>query len=161
METKEIDLNVRDCWDSTPLYYACHCGHKATVEYLLANGARCESNTFDGERCLYGALTDEIKRLLQDSKLLGSVKKRDEFDEFCEVGKKKRELTAGFNRENFSAENAEVRGVFGHHSDNWGTELQAAPLRSCGPMSLLQGNVADEVEGTGRGAEGEGEREGV
>ena len=26
-EHKELDVNVRDKWDSTPLYYACLCGH--------------------------------------------------------------------------------------------------------------------------------------
>jgi ankyrin repeat/BTB/POZ domain-containing protein 1 len=87
VEKKEVDLNIRDCWDSTPLYYACHCGHRNVVEYLLSNGSRCEANTFDGERCLYGALTNEIKKLLVDSKLVNNTsnKKRDNFDEFCEV----------------------------------------------------------------------------
>ena len=34
-EHKEVELNMRDVWDSTPLYYACLCGHKELVEYLL------------------------------------------------------------------------------------------------------------------------------
>ncbi|CAL8084175.1 unnamed protein product [Orchesella dallaii] len=85
VEKKEIDLNIRDCWDSTPLYYACHCGHLEVVRYLLANGARCEENTFDGERCLYGALTNEIKRILLESKIANmGTQRRDDFDEFCE-----------------------------------------------------------------------------
>lgn len=66
-------------------YYACHCGHIAVVEYLLAHGARCEENTFDGERCIYGALTSEIKCLLYKSKIASmNTWKRDDFDEFCE-----------------------------------------------------------------------------
>ena len=40
-EHKEVDVNVRDKWDSTPLYYACLCGHldlvsKKTREVLLS-----------------------------------------------------------------------------------------------------------------------------
>merc|ERR1712226_1458027 len=46
-EEKEINLNVRDKWDSTPLYYACLCGHAEVVSYLLENGARCDASTFD------------------------------------------------------------------------------------------------------------------
>ena len=34
-EEKDIDVNLRDKWDSTPLYYACLCGHQHIVEYLL------------------------------------------------------------------------------------------------------------------------------
>jgi ankyrin repeat/BTB/POZ domain-containing protein 1 len=52
-----MDMNVRDQWDSTPLYYACLCGHADIVAYLLSMGARCDAHTFDGERCIYGALT--------------------------------------------------------------------------------------------------------
>ena len=40
-EHKEVDVNVRDKWDSTPLYYACLCGHldlvsKKTREVFLS-----------------------------------------------------------------------------------------------------------------------------
>ncbi|KAG7252481.1 hypothetical protein CRUP_011207, partial [Coryphaenoides rupestris] len=42
-------------------YYACLCGHEELVQYLLAHGAKCEANTFDGERCLYGSLNDSIR----------------------------------------------------------------------------------------------------
>lgn len=68
VEESEIDLNTRDQWDSTPLYYACLCGHTDVVEYLLQKGSRCLENTFDGERCLYGALTDEIRCLVRNWK---------------------------------------------------------------------------------------------
>ena len=60
-EQKEVDLNIRDRWDSTPLYYACLCGHLDLVKYLLSRGAVCDASTFDGERCVYGALTNEIR----------------------------------------------------------------------------------------------------
>uniref|UniRef100_A0A672M9Y5 Ankyrin repeat and BTB/POZ domain-containing protein 1 n=1 Tax=Sinocyclocheilus grahami TaxID=75366 RepID=A0A672M9Y5_SINGR len=68
VEQRDVELNIRDKWDSTPLYYACLCGHEELVQYLLANGAKCEANTFDGERCLYGALSDPIRRLLKEYK---------------------------------------------------------------------------------------------
>jgi ankyrin repeat/BTB/POZ domain-containing protein 1 len=65
VEVEKVPLNRRDCWDSSPLYYSCLCGHKNLVTYLLENGARCEPNTFEAERCLYGALTDEIRSMLK------------------------------------------------------------------------------------------------
>ena len=83
MENKELDLNLRDKWDSTPLYYACLCGHLELVKYLLVNGAVCDSSTFDGERCVYGALTDAIRKLLLDHKMLTTVtKRREAYTEF-------------------------------------------------------------------------------
>ena len=82
-EEKEIHLNVRDKWDSTPLYYACLCGHTEVVAYLLENGARCHASTFDGERCIYGALTDQIRKMLNDhSVITARVKRREPFHEF-------------------------------------------------------------------------------
>ena len=82
LEKEELQLNVRDCWDSTPLYYACLCGHSEVVEYLLANGAKCEANTFDGERCLYGALTDQIRNIIKNYKVVQT--KRDQYEQFFE-----------------------------------------------------------------------------
>ena len=82
-EEKEVNLNVRDKWDSTPLYYACLCGHPDVVAYLLENGARCEASTFDGERCIYGALTNQIKKMLVNYSVISSrVKRREPFQEF-------------------------------------------------------------------------------
>lgn len=76
-------MNVRDKWDSTPLYYACLCGHAPIVGYLLENGARCDASTFDGERCIYGALTDQIKKMLVNFNVITSrVKRREPFHEF-------------------------------------------------------------------------------
>ncbi|KAK0398183.1 hypothetical protein QR680_002460 [Steinernema hermaphroditum] len=62
---KGISVNVRDRWDSTPLYYACLCGHKAIVKLLLQSGASCNADTYDGERCLHGALTLDIRKMLK------------------------------------------------------------------------------------------------
>ena len=53
------------------------------VKYLLLAGAVCDSNTFDGERCVYGALTDNIRKLLLDHKMLTTVtKRREAYTEF-------------------------------------------------------------------------------
>ncbi|KAK0052425.1 ankyrin repeat and BTB/POZ domain-containing protein 1 [Biomphalaria pfeifferi] len=83
VEIKEVEIDVRDKWDSTPLYYACLCGHRDIVEYLLEKGAKCEANTFDGERCLYGALTDEIRNLLKSYNVISSrTIRRDLYEEF-------------------------------------------------------------------------------
>ncbi|XP_054721945.1 ankyrin repeat and BTB/POZ domain-containing protein 1-like isoform X3 [Uloborus diversus] len=83
VEQKDVELNVRDKWDGTPLYYACLCGHYKVVHYLLQNGAKCDANTFDGERCLYGALTRKIKNLLRNLKVVTSkIMSRDHYSEF-------------------------------------------------------------------------------
>lgn len=53
------------------------------MEYLIGVGARCEANTFDGERCLYGALTDEIRKTLTQHNLITAhTIRRDAFSEF-------------------------------------------------------------------------------
>uniref|UniRef100_A0A8C9ZVU3 Ankyrin repeat and BTB domain containing 1 n=1 Tax=Sander lucioperca TaxID=283035 RepID=A0A8C9ZVU3_SANLU len=70
VEQRDVDLTVRDKWDSTPLYYACLCGHEELVQYLLASGAKCEANTFDGERCMYACLNESVRRLLKDYKCI-------------------------------------------------------------------------------------------
>ncbi|ODV91138.1 hypothetical protein CANCADRAFT_13168, partial [Tortispora caseinolytica NRRL Y-17796] len=59
-----IDVNIIDNFDYSPLILASLCGHIDVVRYLLENGAVCDRDTFQGERCLYGALTDEIRDLL-------------------------------------------------------------------------------------------------
>lgn len=76
------DINCKDQWDSTPLYYACLCGHIEIVQLLMSHGAKCSPATFEGERCLYGALTNEIKDLLVDaSQISAHLMLRDEFSE--------------------------------------------------------------------------------
>lgn len=83
VEQKEVEINIRDNWDSTPLYYACLCGHRSIVQFLLENGAKCEANTFDGERCLYGALTNEIRNLLKSFNVISTKTiRRDLYEEF-------------------------------------------------------------------------------
>lgn len=50
------------------------------LDYL---GARCQANTFDGERCRYGALTDTIRTLLKNYNVLTTrTVKRNTYDEF-------------------------------------------------------------------------------
>ncbi|XP_073087245.1 ankyrin repeat and BTB/POZ domain-containing protein 1 isoform X5 [Manis javanica] len=98
LEQRDVEVNVRDKWDSTPLYYACLCGHEELVLYLLANGARCEANTFDGERCLYGALSDTIRRALRDYKqVTASCRRRDYYDDFLQSSPLPRLLEQGIH----------------------------------------------------------------
>ncbi|CAB1424205.1 unnamed protein product [Pleuronectes platessa] len=86
VEQRDVELNVRDKWDSTPLYYACLCGHEELVEYLLASGAKCEANTFDGERCMYGSLSDSVRRQLKDYKCVSArTMQRDDFNYFLHM----------------------------------------------------------------------------
>lgn len=59
-----VNVNQIDEFDYSPLILASLCGHYEVVEYLLNNGAKCDRDTFQGERCLYGALTDAIRQLL-------------------------------------------------------------------------------------------------
>jgi len=83
VQQKEVELNIRDRWDSTPLYYACLCGHLELVKFLLSRGAVCDASTFDGERCVYGALTNEIRKLLLDHKMLTpTTMRREAYTEF-------------------------------------------------------------------------------
>ncbi|KAK7203076.1 hypothetical protein BZA70DRAFT_283778 [Myxozyma melibiosi] len=59
-----VDVNAIDEWDYTPLILASLCGHEAVVLYLLEHGAVADRDTFQGERCIYGALNDSIRKLL-------------------------------------------------------------------------------------------------
>ncbi|GAO51473.1 hypothetical protein G7K_5573-t1 [Saitoella complicata NRRL Y-17804] len=59
-----VDVNQVDEFDYSPLILASLCGHVTIVTYLLEHGARCDRDTFQGERCIYGALTDEIRGIL-------------------------------------------------------------------------------------------------
>ena len=50
---------------------------------IITLGAKCEANTFDGERCIYGALTLEIRNILRDHKVITSkLLQRNDYDEF-------------------------------------------------------------------------------
>ncbi|KAJ3322011.1 hypothetical protein HDU76_013975 [Blyttiomyces sp. JEL0837] len=73
VEVDEVPVNRRDKWDSTPLYYTALCGHIEVTQYLLHVGAHCDPNTFEGERCLYGALNDQIRNLLRSHRVTKAV----------------------------------------------------------------------------------------
>ncbi|KAF2741125.1 hypothetical protein EJ04DRAFT_548072 [Polyplosphaeria fusca] len=64
MISKGVNVNARDRYDYTPLILASLCGHFEVIQLLLENGALCERDTFQGERCLYNALNDRIRNLL-------------------------------------------------------------------------------------------------
>ncbi|TKX21467.1 BTB/POZ domain-containing protein 20 [Elsinoe australis] len=59
-----VNLNGSDSYNYSPLILASLCGHYEVVQHLLENGARCDRDTFQGERCLYNALNDRIRNLL-------------------------------------------------------------------------------------------------
>lgn len=59
-----VPVNCVDRYDYSPLILASLCGHIDVVKYLLEHGAILERDTFDGARCLYGALNDRIRNLL-------------------------------------------------------------------------------------------------
>ncbi|CAK9441952.1 uncharacterized protein LODBEIA_P57790 [Lodderomyces beijingensis] len=64
LSTPNLDLNQLDEFDYSPLILSSLCGHISIVELLLKRGAVCDRDTFQGARCVYGALTDEIRDLL-------------------------------------------------------------------------------------------------
>ena len=50
---------------------------------IAFTGAKCEANTFDGERCLYGSLTNSIRNMIRDYKqVTASTMRRDAYIEF-------------------------------------------------------------------------------
>ncbi|CAN3366145.1 hypothetical protein DICA2_E32418 [Diutina catenulata] len=64
LSTAGLDINQVDEWDYSPLILSSLCGHLPVVELLLSRGAVCDRDTFQGARCIYGALTDTIRDLL-------------------------------------------------------------------------------------------------
>ncbi|XP_059091726.1 ankyrin repeat and BTB/POZ domain-containing protein 1-like isoform X2 [Tigriopus californicus] len=145
MEEKEVNPNVRDRWDSTPLYYACLCGHFDLVLYLLESGARCDASTFDGERCIYGALTDEIRKTLRKYSVITSrVKRREEYQEFL-----RRLLDDGTESDvTFHVHNATTirahKGILGARSPYFGQQFLGR-WRHRGTISLRNSLVDGEA----------------
>lgn len=62
----------------------CHLNYNVIVLVVYNVGAQCDANTFDGERCVFGALTDEIRNILvKDYKVISrKVVQRRDYDEF-------------------------------------------------------------------------------
>ncbi|KAI8582594.1 hypothetical protein K450DRAFT_226013 [Umbelopsis ramanniana AG] len=75
-------VNAVDKWQCSPLYWACLCGHYDVTRYLLENGAKCDRNTFQGERCIYGALTSQIRNLLLSYKITKATDETQPFQKF-------------------------------------------------------------------------------
>jgi hypothetical protein len=65
LEACGASAGAHDAWQATPLFYASLCGHCDVARLLLRAGAACERQTYDGERCLYAALHDDMRRVLQ------------------------------------------------------------------------------------------------
>lgn len=59
------------------------CNQLPFSSFLLLSGAKCEANTFDGERCMYGSLNDSVRRTLKDYKCVSvRAMQREGFD-YC------------------------------------------------------------------------------
>lgn len=69
----EASINAVDQYDNSPLFLAALCGKEEVVRYLLHQGALCDRDTFQGERCIYGALNDKIRNLLLSFDISKSV----------------------------------------------------------------------------------------
>jgi hypothetical protein len=82
-----VSVRTHQCCPLSPqVRYVCVlCTHAVTTEPLVRPlGARCEANTFDGERCVYGSLTPEIRNILVKDYVVITSKiiQRNDYDEF-------------------------------------------------------------------------------
>ena len=85
LETSAAVVDAFDNFQSTPLFYAALCGHEEVAKLLLDAGANCDKLTYDGERCLYAALNDRVRRVLLESGFrLAAARAHDPFLEFLE-----------------------------------------------------------------------------
>ena len=85
LETSAAVVDAFDGFQSTPLFYAALCGHEEVCKLLLDSGAKCDKQTYDGERCLYAALNDRVRRLLLESGFrLAAARAHDPFLELLE-----------------------------------------------------------------------------
>lgn len=67
------------------IHNTCNINFTPKHRLVLFAGAKCEANTFDGERCLYGALSDTIRRVLKEYKqITAKCMKRDYYDVFLQ-----------------------------------------------------------------------------
>lgn len=66
LSTPNLDINQVDEWDYLPLILLSLCGHLEIVKLLLLRGAVCDRDTFEGARCIYGALNDTIRKILME-----------------------------------------------------------------------------------------------
>ena len=64
INTKGIEIDLRDKEGQTALFYASSCGHKNCIQLLLKHGANKEILDEEGNSCLDVAYDDEIKTLL-------------------------------------------------------------------------------------------------
>ncbi|PRP84771.1 hypothetical protein PROFUN_07425 [Planoprotostelium fungivorum] len=68
VEVEDVDVNKTNEYDAIPMFYACLCGHKEVLEYLLQHGATADAETFEGWRCYYACLNAEIQGVLKEYK---------------------------------------------------------------------------------------------
>eukprot|EP01117_Protostelium_nocturnum_P002169 TRINITY_DN12806_c0_g1_i1.p1 TRINITY_DN12806_c0_g1~~TRINITY_DN12806_c0_g1_i1.p1 ORF type:complete len:507 (+),score=120.90 TRINITY_DN12806_c0_g1_i1:318-1838(+) len=68
VEVEDVDINKMNEYDAIPLFYACLCGHKEIVEYLLNQGAELDAETYAGWRCYYACLNSELRDILKNFK---------------------------------------------------------------------------------------------
>jgi len=64
LNTKGIDINLKDSEGQTALFYASSCGHKTCAQLLLDRGANKEILDKEESSCIDVAYDDEIKKIL-------------------------------------------------------------------------------------------------